>query len=160
MQRATWTWARESIAVAAWAPILVLAAHVVAREGLDAYDRVPQFDVPMHFAGGVAAAFFFLRSAELASARGVLGSFTPLGKSLFALGGVSAVALAWEVMEWFARRAQPYVGLSFGRGSLDDTLLDLVVGLAGGAWFLAAAHWRSSISGPAGQVRRGRRTMP
>jgi hypothetical protein len=44
--------------VGGWAPLLVFGIHVVLSRVLNAYVIFPPTDVPMHFCGGLAMAFF------------------------------------------------------------------------------------------------------
>jgi len=43
----------------AWAPVLVFGLHVFISPALNAYLLFPPLDIPMHFFGGVAIAYFF-----------------------------------------------------------------------------------------------------
>ena len=102
---------------AAWAPLAVLCVSWVAAVGFDLYRRVQWFDIPMHFVGAVALAYFF-RAAGLR--RRVCFALTLLG------------ALAWEAGEYFS---DAWLGTHLMHGT-DDTLRDLLFSALGAAWFV------------------------
>ncbi len=124
-----WVW--ESIRTAGWAPVAVLAVHAAAKL-LGLYGALPQVDVPMHFFGGIAIAFFFWRSFRLDSARRAIGAMTPLGQALMTTTAVISTVLIWEFAEWILRstRSPNHIRVS-------DTMLDMVIGAIGGALLLA-----------------------
>lgn len=132
---ATLEWARDSLRAAAWAPVTVFAIHLVVSRGLGWYETVPGLDIPMHFLGGVAIAYFFARSLRLESALPVLGALTTLGGFVFALALVGMATVVWELAEW----TTDYVGLTRAQVGLDDTVLDMLLGLLGGLTFLVAS---------------------
>jgi len=114
---------------AAWAPAGVFAVHLVAARVLGLYEAWPPIDIPAHLMGGVAIAFFFGASFDLAVER---GWFPPLDRRLrFALwlGLTALAAIGWEAFEYVATIAL------FERGipGYEDTLADLLLGLVGGA---------------------------
>lgn len=71
---------RRVVAEAAWPGIVVLVAHAVLGE---LFGHEPYVDPAMHFLGGLAAAFFFMRLPRLLP--GLLGEPTPAALCL--LGG-------------------------------------------------------------------------
>ncbi len=121
------TWAITSLRLAAWAPVLVFAIHLVAILGFDIYNQFPEFDIPMHFAGGVAIAYFFGVCYREAAHLGLLGQPSGAVFPPMVLGLTSLAAVVWEFAEFvaehqFGLRTQP---------GLADTLLDLLMGLLG-----------------------------
>ncbi len=132
-----WIW--TSVRSAGWAPAFVFVFHVAVSRGLDAYLAVPELDIPMHFAGGVAIAFFLWRSVNIAAASQVLGSLTPIGRLLLTVAAVCTSTVVWEFAEWTSDR----LGWSHSQLGLDDTLLDMLLGITGGMFFLVVS-WRSS----------------
>lgn len=137
---AVWlAWAITSLRRAAWAPVLVFAIHVAAILGLDIYRSFPEFDIPMHFAGGVAIAYFFGKCYRAADSLELLGQPSAVVFPPMILGLTSLAAVVWEFVEflveqWFGIRTQP---------GLADTLLDLLMGLLGGVVWIAwnRRHW-------------------
>ena len=121
------TLVRKVWLVGGWAPLLVFAIHVVASRGLNAYVRFPPTDIPMHFAGGVAIAFFISgcfralprdtdRSSRVVVLEGVLvGSLA------------TTAALLWEFAEFSIDRL---VGTNI-QVSLNNTMQDLALGMLG-----------------------------
>jgi len=110
-----------------WAPILVFSIHVIASRGLDAYRLFPPTDIPMHFAGGAAIAFFIsgcfralprdaVRSSRLIVLEGILvGSLA------------TTAAVVWEFAEFTIDRL---VGTNI-QVSLQNTMQDLGLGMLG-----------------------------
>lgn len=66
----------------------------------DIYARFPQFDVPMHFLGGIAMAFFLHRAAVNGCRFGILGPFHPLTHVVLGLGLTCMAAVFWEFPEF------------------------------------------------------------
>jgi TRAP-type C4-dicarboxylate transport system permease small subunit len=113
---------------AGWAPTTVFLVHVYASCVLDAYVRHAWLDLVMHVAGGIAIAFFFDALIQRIEPR-IRRSLRFV--TLFAMTGTAGVL--WEFAEylsdrWFGTRAQL---------ALDDTLLDMALGIAGGLLYLA-----------------------
>jgi hypothetical protein len=121
---------------AAWAPIAVFLAHAAASKGFDVYDRYPDFDVPMHLLGGVAIAYWFHVASLRGSDFGVLGRPHRLTHCLLVFGMTCVAAVFWEFAEFLSDH---YLGTGMQGGDLNDTLLDLLLGLVGGCVFLVGA---------------------
>jgi len=130
----------RSVRTAGWAPLAVFALHAVFFFR-GTYGRVPSLDIPMHFGGGLAIAYFFACVATLAAEQGVLGRPNRLALALLVAFATCGAAIAWEFAEWGYDR---FFAARDARGYL-DTLLDLALGVLGGGVF-AAAWWRA---GPA-----------
>lgn len=98
---AVWiAWAITSLRHAAWAPILVVAIQVVAILVFDIYGRYPGFDIPMHFAGGVAIAYFFGACYRSADKLELLGRPSKVVFPSMILGLTSLAAVVWEFAEF------------------------------------------------------------
>ncbi len=134
---AAWlTWGITSLRRAAWAPVLVFSVHLVALFGFDIYEHFPNFDIPMHFIGGVAIAHFFGISYRTAASLKLLGEPSAVVFLPLILGLTSLAAVVWEFAEFIADR-------QFGtltQPGLADTLLDLLMGLLGGTVWIAGNH--------------------
>lgn len=57
------------------------ALHMIATKGFEAYLHLPWLDIPMHFFGGVAIAYFLAASLNQPEADRLLGFLSPSGKS-------------------------------------------------------------------------------
>ncbi len=138
-------WIATAVWDAGWAPLLVLVAHALAAVVLDAYRRIPSLDMLMHFAGGTAMAWFLHRASITASEAGILGPFHPV-THVALVGSLTCVAaLAWEIAEFaldqtLGTRYQP---------DLPDTMIDLLLGIAGGTSLLIAVGLTGRLRRPA-----------
>ena len=127
---------------AAWPGLVVLVAHSVLGE---TFGHEPYVDPLMHFAGGVAAAFFFTRLPRVFPE--YLGEPTPLATALLGIGLTSAVAILWELGEYVS---DVLLGTHMQRG-VGNTMRDLTNGMLGASLFVAirrergrtAATWRT-----------------
>jgi hypothetical protein len=125
-------WIGATLREAAWAPVLVFLVHVCLDGASDIYARFPEFDIPMHFCGGVAIAFFFHRASWSASKFGIMGPFHPVNHVVLVFSLVCVAAVFWEFAEFVCDHA---MGTRHQTG-LDDTLLDMFLGITGGLVFL------------------------
>jgi len=131
-----------------WMPASIFALHVVLHEVFNAYATVPGLDIPMHVAGGVAIAlvagrvFDWMWSPPLGPAPAVI-------RYLFAIGLTAFAAVVWEFAEFLSDH---YLGTRVQTG-LDDTLLDMAMGLTGGIGYLAW-HWLRQRAPSAPSPRR------
>ena len=112
---------------ALWAPLAVVILHWLAGGWLG---HEPYVDPVMHLAGGVAAAFFFWRSAECCQR--YLGNLSVLVLGLLSFGLATSAAVGWEFAEFLV---DTYRGTSMQRG-LANTMRDLFLGLCGAALFV------------------------
>jgi hypothetical protein len=130
-------WITLTLRRAAWAPLLVLGLHLFAALALGLYRIWPPTDIPMHFLGGIAIAFFFAHAYRAAEELDLLGRpAAVLGEvTVFALVGSATVF--WEFAEFLFDR---YVGTHLQDG-VDDTLGDMLMGLLGGLAFLAGRRF-------------------
>lgn len=137
-----WIWVVETLRRSAWAPVSVFAIHVAGVWSVDIYSRFPDFDIIMHFAGGVAIAHFFGTSYHVAARSRLLGEPADVVVPPLILGLTSLAAVVWEFAEFLADR-------QFGthsQPSLEDTLLDLLMGLLGGLVWITGDLWRRTAS--------------
>jgi len=148
---------KSEILRASWAPWLVFLLHVFISRVLNAYILFPPLDIPMHFFGGVAIAYFLaacLRALPAdAMSLQVRHRLVPL--LIFSL--TSTATVFWEFAEFFS---DLLIGTHAQLG-LQDTLLDMALGAAGGLSFLGmavrsrtllAAQGSQGASGPSGPV--------
>lgn len=86
----------------------------------------------MHFAGGLAASFFFHRACPIGSRLGLMGASDPLTLGLLSFSLTCVSAIFWELAEFLSDRTFH----THEQLGLDDTMLDLVFGMAGSLVFL------------------------
>jgi hypothetical protein len=130
---------------AGWMPTAVFLLHVFISRVLNGYILFPPLDIPMHFLGGVAIAFFFSRCSALVPASVISGPARPLAQAVVVFGLTGTATVFWEFAEFFSDRL-------FGTHAqlgLEDTLLDMALGVAGGLAYLASAHLRATLGVPA-----------
>ncbi len=123
----------------AWAPLFVFGAHILSSRVYGWYGPYPDLDIPMHVAGGVAIAWFLHRAAVNAAHAGWLAPFHAVTHVLLVLGLVGSTTVLWEFAEYFSDR---YLG-THAQGGLQDTLLDMALGLCGGIALVALISWRA-----------------
>ena len=113
---------------AAWAPVTVIALHVVLAK---IFGHEPYVDPCVHFLGGAAMAFFVRRCAALGPQ--FVGSPSPLGLDLMAFGLACFAAVFWELGEL---GSDLVLGTNIQKDA-HNTLRDLALGVAGAVAFLA-----------------------
>jgi hypothetical protein len=93
----------------------------------------------MHLLGGLAIAFFFWTAYSICARTGVFGQPNNTAIAVLTLTSAVASAVLWEFGEYLSDR---YLGSNTQKG-LEDTLLDMLLGLVGGAIFVGVAwFWR------------------
>ena len=110
---------------AAWAPFSVFVVYMIAK-AFDAYLLYPSLDIPTHFLGGVAIAYFY-RSA-IANSQKLVGSIPLPIQFLLVLTCTGTTTILWEFFEYssdFFFQTSMILGL-------EDTLKDMFLGLLGG----------------------------
>lgn len=118
---------------AGWAPIAVLLVHAA---GGHFFGHEPYVDPAMHFLGGLAAAYFFWHAGALGGRR--MGSPSPLALDMLAFGLTCAIALVWELGEFFS---DLYLGTNIQR-SVANTMRDLALGMSGAIVYVAVIQIR------------------
>jgi len=125
-----------------WLPLGVFVIHeVLAHLHGNLYDLWPPLDIPMHFLGGVAIAYFwavFIAQCEENKFITISSGF--MGAALIIALTVSA-ATFWEYAEWISDHT---LGTQAQKG-LNDTLFDTVVGFIGGGLFVLASKGKSIL---------------
>ena len=130
---------------AGWLPTAVFLLHVFISRVLNGYILFPPLDIPMHFLGGVAIAFFFSRSVALVPASVISGWARHAMHALLVFTLTGTATVFWEFAEFCSDRL-------FGTHAqlgLEDTLLDMALGVAGGLAYLASAYQRATLGVPA-----------
>lgn len=132
MKQTGGSWIGRTLRTAAWAPIVVVVAYAMALVMLGPAPP-PWLDSIAHFAGGVAMTYFGLAAMTHLQSR--IGK-TPVAARLIAAVGFAAIAaIVWELVEFLV----DFTARTRLAPSIDDTLLDLALGLAGAVTFALAA---------------------
>ena len=130
------------VARAGWAPILVFLLHVFISRVLNGYILYPPLDIPMHFFGGVAMAYFLAKSFGAVPEGAIAPPYRPIAEFVFVVSVTATASIVWEFAEFTSDRL-------FGTHAqvdLDDTLLDMALGIAGGLSY-AVMRWRQGTLG-------------
>ena len=115
-----------------WLPVIVFLAHEICAHIVDGYQLWPPIDIPLHFFGGFAIAYFVYGGINVFSEYKLINKPDTLINITVVLGLTGIVAVIWEFAEWTADRI---LGTNCQLG-LDDTMLDLLMGLLGGGLFV------------------------
>lgn len=120
-------WIICSLKSGAWAPLIVFSIHVLATLWLDVYSIFPSFDIPMHFIGGVSITYFFIKCVLCALRVKLLGKPTSAVIILMIFLLTCTTTIFWEFIEWTMDELLQFSS----QVSLDDTLLDMLLGILG-----------------------------
>jgi hypothetical protein len=104
----------------------VLLFWAVAAKIFHAYILYPWLDIPTHFLGGIAIAYFF--AGAIGQLSPSLGTTPRVVKAAAALGLTALAALVWEFLEFISDQ---FLGSHLNLG-VTDTLSDLFYGTIGG----------------------------
>jgi hypothetical protein len=126
-----WQVLKEAALRAGWAPLAVLVAHPFLG-GLLGHE--PYVDPVIHFAGGVAAAYFIRYVCSIEDR--LLGAPSDLAKDLLAFGLTVVAALVWEVGEFCS---DVFLDTNIQR-DVGNTMRDLILGAMGGGSFVLIAR--------------------
>jgi len=107
-------------------PVFVLVAHLFLLF-FNFYEVFPWGDIPMHFIGGVSVGCTYFLILKYLQKQSYL-RMNSLVRVIFVFALVSLTAVFWEFFEFLA---EYFTGLNL-QGSLDDTMLDLFLGVFGG----------------------------
>lgn len=137
--RALVEFVRRVIAVGGWAPLAVFVVHVVADGIFDAYGPRPRLDIPMHFFGGIAMAYFISGCVRAMPRRPGRNRRAIVLEALLILSLTTTAAVLWEFLEF---------GIDAATGSniqvsLANTMQDMALGMAGAAAVVAARAWQT-----------------
>lgn len=117
-------WIIATLRESAWAPLGIFGFYLIGL-AFHLFDIFPPLDIPTHFMGGVAITYFF-RSA-IRNSQGIVGDIPLPIQIIFAFTCTGTTTILWE----FYENILDYVfGFHMVRG-LEDTLVDLILGLSG-----------------------------
>lgn len=123
---------RRLLMVGGWAPLVVFAAHMFSDRVLNAYGLWPPFDIPMHFCGGMAMAFFISRCFQTLPRGEVQRSRRVVLELLLAGSLTATAAVFWE----FAEFTIDQMSGSNIQVSLGNTMKDMAMGISGAVVFI------------------------
>jgi hypothetical protein len=116
-----------------WVPMTVFIIHAFLSQVIHLYDLWSPADIPMHFTGGVAIAFFISRCFQLLPRESIKRSRIAL-LELLLIGSLTATAAVfWEFAEFS-------IDQLFGTNvqvSLANTMQDMAMGILGSIFLIA-----------------------
>jgi hypothetical protein len=127
---------------AGWAPLFVFLLHVFISRVLNGYILYPPLDIPMHFFGGVAIAYFFSKCFAALPEDAIAPWFRPVAEFVVVLSLTVTASVFWEFAEF---TSDTFFG-THAQLDLEDTLFDMALGIAGGASLLLMG-WRQGALG-------------
>jgi predicted Kef-type K+ transport protein len=86
--------------IGGWAPLVVLATHLFLSRILNAYRVWPPTDIPVHFLGGVAIAFFISRCYQFLPRETKQRSRVVILEIVLILSLTATAAVFWEFQEF------------------------------------------------------------
>ncbi len=125
-----------------WLPVMVFLVHLILSFGFDAYDRVDQIDVPMHFMGGVAIAYWVSQMLLYSRREHLLRLSGRFVMVLAVIGSVGTATVLWE----FAEFAADFLYRLGAQRSIGNVMKDQFMGLLGGSVYLLWARPEKEIT--------------
>jgi hypothetical protein len=95
---------------------------------LGVFERCNWPDIPMHFLGGVFIAYSFSLALTYFQERKIMSELNVFSRSVFLFGLTSSAAVIWE----FGEFALDFFFGTVAQAGLEDTMLDMFLGLLGG----------------------------
>ncbi|MHC4112238.1 MAG: hypothetical protein ACYSUY_14290 [Planctomycetota bacterium] len=92
------------------------------------HQRYPWMDMPTHILGGVFIAYSFNLVVTYLQERRILSEMNILSRGVFLFGLTSSAAVIWE----FGEFTLDFFFDTMAQASLEDTMLDMFLGLVGG----------------------------
>jgi hypothetical protein len=117
-------WILATLREAAWAPVSVVVVYMIGFV-LGWYDIFPPLDIPTHFVGGVAIAYFYL--AAIRNSQKYVGEIPSVIQKFLAFTTAGTTTILWEFLEFLSDYFLDTQHI-FG---LNDTIKDMFFGLAG-----------------------------
>lgn len=130
------------LARAGWAPLFVFLLHVFISRVLNGYILYPPLDIPMHFFGGVAMAYFLASCFAALPEGAVAREYRPAAAFVVVVSLTATASVLWEFAEF---TSDAFFGTNAQVG-LHDTLLDMALGILGGVSFMLTS-WRLGTLG-------------
>jgi len=104
----------------------------------DIYQRYGWPDIPMHFFGGVFITYSFFLTLRYFQKNGFLPELNLVFRSIFLLSLAATATIFWE----FGEFAVDFLFRINTQVSLEDTMLDMCLGVLGGAVFVVFSEAR------------------
>jgi hypothetical protein len=123
-------------------PLLVFGIHLLALHVFATYYFFPNFDIPMHFLGGLAIAFFFDRALTSASLLRIIEPCHVVHRRILVFCGTCIVAISWEyseILKYLSFWIQEPAGL-------EDSLEDLFFGASGAIFCILNSQFPVGVS--------------
>ena len=127
-----WDAATETAARYLWYPLIVFLTHLIASQVFKVYQRFPPLDIPMHLIGGFVIAFFISGSAAVFQRHGIIQISNLLLRATLIFALTCTAAVFWEFLEYISDHT---IG-THSQTNLEDTLLDMLLGITGGVVFI------------------------
>jgi hypothetical protein len=135
---------------AGWAPLSVFLLHVFISRVINGYILYPPLDIPMHFFGGVAMAYFLANSFRALPEDALARWLRRIAEGVFVVSLTATSSVLWEFVEF---TSDTFFGTHAQLG-LEDTLLDMAMGIIGGLSY-ALISWRQGLLGSLAPIRVG-----
>jgi hypothetical protein len=135
---------------AGWAPLSVFLLHVFISRVINGYILYPPLDIPMHFFGGVAMAYFLANSFRALPEDALARWLRRIAEGVFVVSLTATSSVLWEFVEF---TSDTFFGTHAQLG-LEDTLLDMAMGIIGGLSY-ALMSWRQGLLGSVVPIRVG-----
>jgi len=128
-------WIFAALREAAWAPLSIFASYLLAL-ALHLFNLFPPLDIPFHFLGGVVITYFY--RVAIRHSQKAIGEIPLPIQVLLASTCTGTTTILWEFYE---NLLDYFAGTYMVRG-LQDTLMDLFLGLLGALVFSLFYHRR------------------
>ena len=125
----------KKICIAFIPPTGLFLIHVFLIYAFDIYQVFPWFDIPMHFFGGGAIGITTIMIYRLLKEKKIISDIPAWLLVFLGTAVVVFVAVGWEFGEFTA----DYLFGTMMQPSLPDTMLDLFLGMLGGACILVCS---------------------
>jgi len=126
---------KDIMLYAVWFPALVFIVNLIGWF-LKCYDLWPAFDIPMHILGGISITYFFWKTISILETRKIILPIQGIIKVIFIFSLTCTITVLWE----FAEFTLDHIIAHNVQLGLDDTLLDMLLGIVGAIIFLAGIH--------------------
>jgi len=128
---------QEILLYAIWFPTLIFLSHVIVWF-MKVYEVWPPIDIPMHFLGGVSITYFFWKSISICGSNSLSLQLQTRVKVVLALSLTGSTTVLWEFAEYIADHTM-CSGIQLG---LEDTLLDMLLGILGAIFYIGIVVWK------------------
>ena len=110
-------------------PLAVFITHLILTLGFDIYGNFPRLDILMHFIGGLSIGYSYILFYKFLQQENIIISKDLILNIFFIISIVALTAVLWEMAEFVS----DYFYHTRVQVSLDDTMLDMFLGILGGS---------------------------